>query len=193
MRKTYISINNLSFPCRIGLISDSHLNANEELNPRVNQVFSESKVKLILHLGDIMDQRVIDDLQIIARTLCVRGNRDLKSWPGIPAAILLEINGLRIGLTHGHGTMLQYIWDKMHYVFVGFRFERYRRLLDSIFPDVQIKCFGHTHVAFNRTINGIIYINPGAACDVSMHDPHPSVGILYLDGINKYRSEIVCL
>jgi len=159
----------------------------------VNQVFRESKVELILHLGDIMDQNVIDDLQKITRTLCVRGNRDLTISPGIPPASLLNINGLKIGLTHGHGTILQYICDKMIYGFVGFRFERYRRLLDSLFPDAQIICFGHTHVSFSRTINSILYINPGAACNISMHDPHPSVGILYLDDKNTYRSEIVSL
>ena len=35
--------------------------------------------------------------------------------------------------------------------------------------------------------------NPGAACDVSMHDPHPSVGILHLESPVSYRSETIYL
>lgn len=193
MKSTAIAINQINYPFRIGLISDTHIGKGEFLNPRIGQVFREAKVDLIVHLGDITSRHVIDELEEISRTLYVRGNRDLTTRPGIPAAILLDIDCLKIGLTHGHGTTIQYIWDKMHYAFVGFRFERYRRLLDSVFPDAQIKCFGHTHVAFSKNINGTLYLNPGAACNVSNHDPHPSVGIIHLEGRGKFFSEIIVL
>lgn len=191
MRLEHLKPADLHLPCRIGVISDSHVDGRSDpLNPRVFEIFSDSHVDAIFHLGDITDLRVIQDLSQIARVFTVRGNRDLSICPPIPAAILMEIDGLSIGLMHGHGTMLRYLWDKLHYVFVGFRFVRYRGLLDSQFPKAQIRLFGHTHVAFSRTINGILYFNPGAACDVSMHDPHPSVGILHLESPDLYHSEI---
>lgn len=190
----HIKLENLHLPCRIGIISDSHVDNNSDpLNPRIFQIFRDSGVQTILHLGDITDYNIIKELEHLAPVYTVRGNRDLSIWPTIPSAILLEIDGIGIGLMHGHGTMPRYLWDKLHYVFVGFRFERYRGLLDSQFPDSQIRLFGHTHVAFSRNINGILYFNPGAACEVSMHDPHPSVGILHLESHDKFHSEIVFL
>jgi putative phosphoesterase len=194
MRLTRIIPDGIKLPCRIGVISDSHIdNRTKPLNPRVFQIFRESQVDLIFHLGDITNPRIINELEQIAPVYMVRGNRDFFIWPNIPSAILMEIGGLSIGLMHGHGTTLRYLWDKMHFVFVGFRFERYRGLLDQMFPAARIKLFGHTHVTFSRMINGILYFNPGAASEVSMHDPHPSVGILHLDSPDQYRAEIVYL
>jgi uncharacterized protein len=194
MRVTHLKPDDLHLPCRIGVISDTHIEGRSApLNPRVFQIFRESRVDTILHLGDIIDHGVIKELEQIARVYTVKGNRDLSLWQNLPSAILLDVDQLSIGFMHGHGTMTRYIWDKLHFVFVGFRFERYRGLLDNEFPTARIKLFGHTHAAFSRTIHGILYFNPGAASEVSTHDPHPSVGILHLDSPDQYYAEIVYL
>ncbi len=184
----------VSIPCKLGIISDTHANGKSlKINPRVFDVFRKNRVAAILHLGDITNYQLISDLNLTAQTYTVRGNRDLFFWPQLPFAIEFNIDGVRIGMTHGHGTTLRYLWDKMHYVFVGFKFERYRKLLDDVFPETDVKLFGHTHVAFSRKIDKTIYFNPGAACNTSMHDPHPSVGILTINSVDDIQTEVVIL
>ena len=129
---------NISIPCKLGIVSDTHANGNQEkINPRIVEVFESNHVDAILHLGDITHYELINELDRVAKTFTVRGNRDLFLWPQLPFAIELNISGVKIGMTHGHGTTLRYLWDKLHYVFVGFKFERYRRLLDEIFPECE--------------------------------------------------------
>ena len=78
MRLEHLKPEDLNLPCRIGIISDSHVDGRSNpLDPRVFQIFSESRVNAIFHLGDITDQKVIHDLARIARVYTVRGNRDL--------------------------------------------------------------------------------------------------------------------
>lgn len=194
MKPIKVHLEDVHLPTRLGIISDTHVdNHSDPLNSRVFEIFRDQKVTTILHLGDLTDTGMIKELEKLAPVYTVRGNRDLGFWPNLPAAIELVVDELIIGMMHGHGTMTRYLWDKVHYVFVGFKFERYRVLLDSTFPNTKIRLFGHTHVAFSRNINGVLYFNPGAACEVSMHDPHPSVGILHLDGTDNYHSQIVYL
>ncbi|NQT48463.1 MAG: metallophosphoesterase family protein, partial [Chloroflexi bacterium] len=58
---------------RIGLLSDTHIMA-EELPHQLEQVFSG--VDLILHAGDILYPRVLDELEGIAPVLAARGDED---------------------------------------------------------------------------------------------------------------------
>ncbi len=184
----------IKFPCSIGVLSDTHISGRlNQLNPAIIQIFQREKVQIILHLGDISDFRIITDLNQIATVFVVRGNRDFALLNNIPFAIELDVTGIKIGLTHGHGRLLEYLLEKVHYIAVGFRFNRYRRLLDSLFPEAKIKLFGHTHSAFIRWIDGVLYFNPGAACTESPHDPHPSIGILRLENHEKIQAEVVLL
>jgi putative phosphoesterase len=184
----------LKLPCTIGVISDTHISGkSNQLNPNIMQILRRENVQLILHLGDITDFRIITDLEQIAEVFVVRGNRDFAIKPNIPFATELNVDGIRIGLTHGHGPLLVYLLGKIHYMAVGFRFNRYRRLLDSLFPEARVRLFGHTHSAFIRWIDGVLYFNPGAACSRSPHDPHPSIGILRLESHEKIQTEVLLL
>lgn len=184
----------IELPCCIGVISDTHINSkSNQLNPAIIQTFQREKVQIILHLGDITDFSIITDLNQIAKVFVVRGNRDFALWTKIPFATELNADGIKIGLTHGHGPLLEYLFEKINYIAVGFRFNRYRRLLDSFFPEARVKLFGHTHSAFVRWIDGVLYFNPGAACTKSPHDPHPSIGILRLESHENIQAEVVLL
>ncbi len=174
----------LKLPCAIGVISDTHISGkSNQLNPNISQIFRREKVQIILHLGDITDLRIISDLNQLAKVFVVRGNRDFALWTKMPFATELNIEGIKIGLTHGHGLLPEYLLGKIIYLTAGFRFNRYRRLLDSLFPEARVRLFGHTHSAFVRWIDGVLYFNPGAACTKSPHDPHPSIGILRLESL----------
>ncbi len=184
----------LKLPCTIGVISDTHISGKSyQLNPNIIQIFRHEKVQIILHLGDITDLRIINDLNQIAKVFVVRGNRDFTLWTNIPFAVELNVDGIKIGLTHGHGQLLEYLIGKIIYLTAGFRFNRYRRLLDSLFPEARVRLFGHTHSAFIRWIDGVLYFNPGAACTKSPHDPHPSIGILRLDSLENIQAKVVLL
>jgi putative phosphoesterase len=191
IRQELIQIN---YPCTIGVISDTHINGKSiQLNPNIIQILQVAEVQIILHLGDITDFRIITDLNKIAKVFVVRGNRDFALWNQLPFATELNFDGIKLGMTHGHGQLLEYLVEKIHFTVVGFRFNRYRRLLDSLFPEARVRLFGHTHSAFIRWIDGVLYFNPGAACAKSPHDPHPSIGILRLENHEDIQAEVVLL
>jgi putative phosphoesterase len=194
MKVVHISAPIVSRPLVIGVVADTHVTSHSApLNADISRVLAARRVNLIFHLGDIVSRSVIHTLEKIAPVYTVRGNRDLGFTGQYPAAILMNLGEINIGLTHGHGPMPHYLWDKFHYYMTGFRFERYRRLLDGLFPTAEVRLFGHTHVAFSRWSNNVLYFNPGGACAKTKHDPHPSIGILTLDGPDHIEPEIIFL
>ena len=145
MKSVRIDMKEVFLPCIIGVIADTHVTQRSApLNPRIAHILIEKQVDVILHLGDITNPDVLAILAEIAPVYAVRGNRDLSFISRLPDAIEGDFDGIRVGLTHGHGPMPHYLWDKLHYYLTGFRFERYRRLLDSIFPYVKIKLLGYS-------------------------------------------------
>ena len=92
---------------RIGLISDTHIpEAQPELWPQVFHAFRD--VDVILHAGDIHDLQVIDQLGELATIYVARGNGDDGDGgrpvqppdPRLENAWVVELGGLRVGLTH---------------------------------------------------------------------------------------------
>lgn len=77
---------------------------------------------------------------------CVQGNND---WFGeYPPRLTLEIGMHRILVTHGHR---------------DFFYGRFDMLADRARAfDCDIVCFGHTHIYFDETVNGIRLLNPGS-------------------------------
>ena len=144
---------------RIGLISDTHIpEACAELWPQVFDAFAG--VDCILHAGDIHDLIVIDQLSDIAPTFAARGNGDDGSGgrpiqpfdPRLREAWLIELGGLRIGLTHDvpipeyppHLTL--------------------ERALQRYFgrADLDVVIYGDTHVEQIDRIGGALCVNPGS-------------------------------
>ena len=79
---------------RIGIISDTH----GLLRPEVTDALDGCKA--ILHAGDISGQEILDRLARIAPVYAVRGNNDMGWAPHIPMFLDLELEGLRIYITH---------------------------------------------------------------------------------------------
>ena len=144
---------------RIGLISDTHIpEACDELWPQVFEAFCG--VDLILHGGDIHELDLLDALERIAPVYSARGNGEDGSGgrpvqpedPRLRDAWLLELGGLKIGLTHE---------IPMPEVPPLFTVERYvKRLFPGETLDVLV--YGDTHVEEVVTINGILCVNPGS-------------------------------
>ncbi len=132
---------------KIGVISDTHLGRpDDRLLAIIRKHFHDAD--LILHAGDFVDLSVLDafgDLKVLG----VCGNMDP---PGVeeemPAKRVVEVGRFRIGLIHGWGSP------------VGLE-DRLR----GVFENVDCIVYGHSHYPVNRVRDGILFFNPGTACD----------------------------
>ncbi|MBW3660629.1 MAG: YfcE family phosphodiesterase [Gemmatimonadetes bacterium] len=128
---------------RIGVVSDTHdrvLGALYEALEGVDEV---------LHAGDIASQDALVEIEAIAPVTAVYGNMDEAALrQRLPPELLVEREGVKIALVHGHRQGRARVDD-----FV----EKYA----VIRPDLVI--FGHTHEPLSRVWDEVRYFNPGTA------------------------------
>jgi putative phosphoesterase len=120
-------------------------------------------VELILHAGDVGDDAVLDELELIAPVCAVVGNTDPPGNPRLAAAIDTEIGGVRIHLSHGHE-----VGAPTPAKLVA----RY---------DAHVIVYGHTHRQLITNTAGHWVVNPGAAGQ-RRFDLLPSVARLTIRG-----------
>lgn len=122
----------------IGLISDTH----GLVRPSVFGALEG--VDVILHAGDV-GAGVLDELRVIAPVRAVLGNTDTPGTPELARAIDIEVEGVRIHVSHGHelGTPTP------------------ERLLAQYDADVIV--YGHTHRQLVTRSGDRWVVNPGAA------------------------------
>jgi hypothetical protein len=138
---------------RIGLISDTH----GLFRPSVHDALAG--VELILHAGDVVGAAILDELELIAPVRAVVGNCDAPGTPGLAQAIDLEVDGVRIHVSHGH---------ELGVPTPELLLARY---------DADVLVFGHTHKPLVANAEGRLVVNPGAAGPRRFH-LQPSVGVL---------------
>lgn len=178
----------------IGLIADTHVpDRKRELDPRVLPVFAAARVSAILHAGDISVPRVLAQLGEVAPVSAVRGNRDWLALRSLPAKLVLEFGGARIGLAHGHLNWRSYARDKLRFFLRGPQsFEFFANRVAAEFRDVDAVVFGHNHEPMVRQMDGKLVLNPGSACCQVLPERTPSVGLLHIED-GSLRAEIVYL
>lgn len=121
---------------KILLISDLHN------NPDIYNFLENNKDKKIICLGDfIINKEILDKFNVIY----VMGNCDRYSKP---LENVIEVNGLKAFITHGHKYNVKNSLDRIYY--------------KTLEENCRIGIFGHTHQQFFADINGIALINPGA-------------------------------
>ena len=161
----------------LGIITDTHVPQRlPALPPRVFEVFRG--VDRILHAGDINAQRVLDQLAGIAPVDAVAGNADLVGH-GLPLTRVIEVDGKRIGLVHGHGGWSRYLVSKVRDQF-GYDEERYLNLVQRSFGPVEAIVFGHTHRLYQARRAGILLFNPGPIAPDFYNTSGPQVGLLHI-------------
>lgn len=141
----------------IGVIADTHIPDRTRFLPqKVLDIFQDAKVSRIMHAGDISLKRVLTQLEEVAPVHAVRGNRDLFLGKNIPRYQLLEIEQIRIGLSHGHGSWAEYLIDKARYLLRGpGSFKEVEDRVLRHFPQTKVILFGHTHTPVSRVlVNG---------------------------------------
>jgi len=142
---------------RIGVISDTH----DFLDPRVPDLFHG--VDHILHAGDVGMPAILLELEQIAPVTAVIGNTDV----GLPLkdSETVELAQRRF--------LVRHIVDP-HRPSPGLRTN-----LAQSRPDVVV--FGHTHLAYEQKVAGVLYFNPGYA-GRPKGGARRSVAILRCDG-----------
>ncbi len=115
---------------KIGVLSDTHGLLREE----VRAILKECDV--ILHAGDIDQDKVIRELKEIAPCYAVRGNADKEWAEGLPLTQEIELYGIRIYMIHN---------KKMMQV-----------------NDADLFIYGHSHKYEEKEVDGQVWLNPGS-------------------------------
>lgn len=162
---------------RIGIIADTHIPDRAECLPeKILEDFK--KVSLILHAGDLIELKVLEDLhRVCPRVVAVYGNMDPQEVrKSLPEKEIIEINNKKIGLIHGWGPPNKLV-DLVTKIFENDR--------------VEVIIFGHSHYPINETKKGVLFFNPGSPTD-KIFSPFNSYGILEIVN-NKIESKIIKL
>ena len=131
---------------KVGLISDTHIPTRASKIPsKIFDVFQN--VDFIIHAGDLVKWRVIDELETVAPVCAVYGNMDgIDIRERLPIINELRIYDWRIGVIHNPGVL--------------FGFSTIREIANKHNYDVLVH--GHTHSSKIRWENRKLFINPGS-------------------------------
>ncbi|MCM3091097.1 MULTISPECIES: metallophosphoesterase family protein [unclassified Cytobacillus] len=147
---------------KILILSDTHMPKKSKKLPEV-LLKAINGCDLIIHAGDWQTSELYHELKKYAPVEGVYGNTDNDEMHTIlKEKILLEINGFKIGVVHGHGK--------------GKTTEK--RSIEA-FGDGKVDAiiFGHSHIPVNKLHNGVILFNPGSPTD-KRRQPNYSFGTL---------------
>jgi putative phosphoesterase len=134
---------------RLLLISDTHVPARaRELPP---QVWDEVDLAdVVVHAGDWVDVRLLDELEERAhRVVGVFGNNDGPALRArLPEVARETIGGVRCAVVHETGGK-----------------QGRERRARARFPDTDLLVFGHSHIPWDTTYDGLRLLNPGSPTD----------------------------
>jgi len=135
---------------KVAVISDTHAYKINQLSQDLLNTLKQADY--IIHLGDFDTRELVDEFSSWGNFWGVAGNHDKRDIRSIlPDTDVIEINGKKLGLVHGHGCTVPFgLKNGLKSRFNGTE-------LDAIL-------YGHTHVTTNIMMSGILYFNPGSAC-----------------------------
>ncbi|MCM1497532.1 MAG: metallophosphatase family protein [Clostridium sp.] len=141
---------------RIGVISDTHGLLRE------NVIEQLKKCDVILHAGDIQSESIIKQLNAIAKTYAVQGNTDKNLSAGLPAALHLELYGLRIFMIHN------------------------QKHIHEDIRNAQLVIYGHSHRYEMKSDNGQVWLNPGS-CGPRRFTLPVTMAVIDIDNDGSYK------
>lgn len=152
----------------VGVVSDTHGLVRREA------VKALEGAEVILHAGDVGENEVLKELQLLAPVFAVRGNVD-GGWARLlPERRLLELGGASVLLLHDRAL-------------VGpdpFEDGRKRKARDG---GDRVIVFGHSHQPLAESRGGVLWFNPGS-CGPRRFSLPVSVGRLTIeDGRVRHR------
>ncbi|MFC1905495.1 metallophosphoesterase family protein [Chloroflexota bacterium] len=134
---------------KICVISDTHARHIKDLPSSLISIMKN--VDIIVHLGDYDTVELVDELKKLGNFWGVTGNHDFSKIRAVlPKKYILDVNGKKLGLVHGHGcSMPTGLKNGLKSRFNGDK-------VDAIL-------YGHTHVTRNKVVDDVLYFNPGSA------------------------------
>lgn len=161
----------------VAVLSDTHIPERLKTIPDYLTPFLRG-VDCILHAGDVIEWWVLEELSQFAPVYAVCGNMDT---PGVhsrlPARRVVELEGVRIGLIHGHGSPE----------------EAERMALTSFSQEnVQVIIYGHSHRPLLVWQKNFLLLNPGSPTD-RIFAPCLTLGRLEIASGKVIRGEIIRL
>jgi putative phosphoesterase len=131
------------------------------------------RADVILHAGDVTEPGFLAALRELAPVHAVLGNNDDALRGVLPEELVLDLDGVRVGMIHDSGPKAG-------------REGRMRRR----FPDAAVVVFGHSHIPWDAEgIDGQRLFNPGSATQ-RRSQPNRTLGVLEL-GPGAVRTEVV--
>lgn len=131
------------------------------------------RADLILHAGDLMDLRLLDELEDYVPVRAVRGNLDPPE-ADLPQTLEFEFGGVQIAMIHDSGPKRG-------------RRPRMRRR----FPEARVVVFGHSHIPWLEDEDSLLLLNPGSPTD-KRRQPEFTFALLSVDD-GGVRAEILAL
>ncbi|RWR12589.1 metallophosphoesterase [Siminovitchia fortis] len=158
---------------KIVVTSDTHISGRAKRLPAPLLKECES-ADLIIHAGDWVEMGVYRELSEYAKVVGVYGNIDGEGiQQHFKAKELIEVNGFKIGVVHGHGESKT----------------TEKRALEAFEEEgADIIIFGHSHIPTIQYYYKVMLMNPGSPTD-KRRMPYYSYGILHID--EAFRAEIV--
>ena len=159
---------------RVVCVSDTHITRTGKRRlPEAARAELDS-ADVVIHAGDVVHAEVLDDLARHAPVHAVLGNNDHELVGLLPATLLLDLEGVRVGVVHDAGP----------------RAGREGRL-GRRFPDADLVVFGHSHIPMLvEGEGGQRLCTPGSPTQRRMQ-PNPTAAVLDLDGGRITAAEIV--
>jgi len=157
-----VQYSSLKWPCRIGVISDTHIGDVWGGDTLIAALQKEQfhDVDLILHAGDMVDPEILS-LFTTCPVLAVNGNMDPVA-SGLPMRRVIATGPFRLGLIHGWGSP---------------RGLEQRLLREFATENIDCLVYGHSHIPDCRRQDGRLLFNPGSPTD-RRGAPFHSVGLL---------------
>lgn len=153
------------------VLADTHLRAEGPGQPArwlPDSVVAHLAVAdVVLHAGDVLDRAVLERISRQAGGAplhAVLGNNDTGLEDVLPRTLVVDLDGVRIGMMHDAGSR-------------SGRETRMRRR----FPDCDVVVFGHSHEPIARpAADGQLLFNPGSPTQ-RRRQPVATFGVLDLD------------
>ena len=144
---------------RIAVVADTHLPRFGRRLPRaLVDGFAAARIDRIVHAGDWTDPLAVELFEAVADLDGVAGNND---GPELQARfgtqLVLEVDGARLGITHGHLGTAATTRDRAISAFADV-------------PGIRAIVFGHSHVPLVERLDGDDggtdwLVNPGSPTD----------------------------
>ena len=151
---------------RLLLISDTHLPSRARDMP--DEVWAAvDDADVVVHAGDWIEVALLDRLQARARRLVACwGNNDGDALRArLPETARATLDGVRVAVTHETGP----------------KQGRERRALAG-HPETDLLVFGHSHIPWDSTADGLRLLNPGSPTDRRRMPTHTWMTLTLHDG-----------